>query len=344
MMHQPATLPCEARMQRAGEPTPGAWRGVRAAVGTLLCVGVLVAVEAALVAPGHALAADIADATMVLLLLNIAAIALRRSSSSDARNAAHALQALALVGLARVVGFGLPLRVGSLAVGTIVISILIGLAAAQAAPGFGLPLSAFVRNRMPRVQMCAAGSGLVLGFLAYVSGAPRLWTPGAGAGRIAVTLVAVGAVSVAGELLFRGVVQGTLQRSAGRLGLLGAVALFTATYLSLAPTVLVMSIALAGLVFSYAVARTGSLMGAAAGHALFLWTGGGVWPVLLGHTNWALSHGVGATIAISLALAAMTVIVLRAGPRYWVVPRSPQVTSDVPSGLASAAVAVSDRH
>jgi membrane protease YdiL (CAAX protease family) len=297
---------------------------VWAAVGTLLGVGVLVAVEAALVAPGHALAAEIADATMVLLLLNGAAIELRRRSSSEARNAAYALQALALVALARVVAFGLPLRVGSLTVGTLVISLLIGLAAAQAAPGFGLPLTAFVRTRMPRIQVCAAGSGLILGFLAYVSGAPRLWAPGAGADRIAVALVAVGAASVAEELLFRGVLQGTLHRSAGRLGLLGGVALFTATYLSLAPAVLVMLVALAGLVFSYAVARTGALTGAVAGHALLLGSAGGVWPVLLGHTHWAVSHGVGATVAVSLALVAMTVMVLRTGPQYWVAPRPPQ--------------------
>lgn len=284
-----------------------AWIGAPVA---LLSVAVLIALEAALLAPGHTLAADIVAAVLVFILLNAATMALGLASP-EAWVMASALQALALVALARVVGFGLPLRDGSRATGTIAVAVLIGFAAAWAAPRLGVPLRARIALRPSPAQARAAAAGLVLGLAAYVVGARPLWTPGAAGSRVAVALVAVGAASVVEELLFRGVVQATLQRAAGRAGLLAASALFAATYLGLGPAALVMVVALTGLVFAVIVARTGNLTGAFAGHALFALGAGAFWPVLLGRRYTAWLHGTGVTVVVGVALVVVAVIVFR---------------------------------
>lgn len=275
----------------------------------LLSAAVLIAVEAALLVPGHALAADIAYAVLVFVLLNAAAIVLRRSP--EAQVAGWALQALALVALSRVVGFGLPLRDGSRMAGTLVVAVLIGLAAAWAAPKLCVPLGALLRVRSWPGQVATAAAGLALGFAAYLLGAPALWAPGAARGRIVVALVAVSVASLTEELLFRGVVQSTLQRAAGRVGLLAASAVYTATYLGFGSVALVMAVALAGLIFSYMVARTGSLTGAVAGHALFVLGAGGFWTVLLGRRHHPWAHGPGATVGLAVLLAVMVIVTLR---------------------------------
>ena len=276
----------------------------------LFMAAVVIAVEAALLAPGHTLAADIVAAVLVFLLLNAGALALRAESRGASVTAA-ALQALALVALARVVGFGLPLSDGSAAVGTLVVALLIGLVATGAAPRLGVPLRSLIAFRPSLTQACAAAAGLALGLAAYAAGAHALWGSGTKVTAIVVALIAVGTASVTEELLFRGVVQNTLQRSAGRVGLLAASTLFAATYLDLSTAVLVMVVALAGLVFSYAVVRTGNLTGALAGHVLFALGAGALWPALLGRTHSVSLHGFGVTVAVAVVLVAMAVLVIR---------------------------------
>jgi glycosyltransferase involved in cell wall biosynthesis/membrane protease YdiL (CAAX protease family) len=276
---------------------------------TLLSAAVLIALEAALLAPGRALAADIAFAVLVFVLLNAAAIALR--GPPEAQVAGWALEALALVALARVVAFGLPLRDGSPMAGVLVVAVLIGVTAAWAAPGLCVPLRELLRFRSWAIQVGTAAAGLALGLAAYALGASALWVRGAPNGRIVVALIAVGVVSLTEELLFRGVVQSTLHRSAGRVGVLAASALFTATYLGLSSAALVMAVALAGLIFAYAVARTGSLTGALGGHLLLALGAGAFWPVLLGRRHHVWVHATDLTVALGVGLAAVTVLILR---------------------------------
>jgi membrane protease YdiL (CAAX protease family) len=285
----------------------------RAWLGTpvvLTFVAGLIAVEAALLAPGRVLAADIVYAVLVFVLLNAATLALR-SESPEARATSWSLQALALVGLARVVAFGLPLRDASAAVGTLVVAVLIGLGAAWAAPNLGVPLRSLVSFRAPANQLSTAVGGLLLGLVAYLVGASPLWAPGASGGRILVALAAVCAAAFTQELLFRGVVQSTLWRSAGRVGLLAGSALYAATYLGLGPAAFVMTVALAGLIFSYMVARTGSLTGAVAGHALFVLGAGGFWTVILGRRHHPWAHGTGATVGLAVLLAVTVIVTLK---------------------------------
>jgi hypothetical protein len=274
-------------------------------------VAAQIAVEAALIAPGHLLAGDIVDAALVLLLVSVTADAGVGDSSARGDAALLAMRALALVALIRVVGLGLPLHHRSDALGTLVVAVLIGYATIRAAPIVGVSRQMLLQIRSPLVQARTAAAGLALGLVAYLLGAPRLWPAGAPAGRVLVALLAAAAAATVEEVLFRGVVQVTLQRAAGRAGLLGAGLLFAATYLDLSPVALVMAIALAGFVFADAVARSGSLAGAVAGHGLLAVGAGGIWPALLGTEHPAWLHGTAATIGFGVAALGMAAIMLR---------------------------------
>jgi membrane protease YdiL (CAAX protease family) len=113
------------------------------------------------------------------------------------------------------------------------------------------------------------------------------------------------------ELLFRGVLQVSLQRAAGRTGLIAANILFAATYLDLSSIALVLVVALAGLCFAHAVARSATLTGAVAGHVLLVVGAGWLWPVVLGPEHPAWVRGTGATFGLGLAVLGMALILLR---------------------------------
>ncbi|MFL5841851.1 MAG: hypothetical protein ACJ77Z_15490, partial [Thermoleophilaceae bacterium] len=74
-----------------------------------LCVVALVVVEAALIAPGHVLAGQIADGLLLLVLLNFRGRSGEHGWSARERGVPAAMRALALVPLARVLAAGLPL-------------------------------------------------------------------------------------------------------------------------------------------------------------------------------------------------------------------------------------------
>jgi membrane protease YdiL (CAAX protease family) len=283
----------------------------------LLGVAALIGVEAGLFARGHILAGDIADAVLVIALLNVGRDANTSALSARADPGVAAVRALAFVALIRVVALGLPLRDGSNAFGTLVVAILVGVPAILAAPYLGVSLWAMA-TRLPPVRrptavaglVVVAAAGLALGLVAYLVGAPALWRAGAPRNTVLVALVAACAAAAVEEVLFRGLVQVTLQRVAGRAGVLAASALFAAMYLSVRPAALVLTIALAGLLFAITVAWSGRLQGALLGHVFFVVGAGGLWPSVIGrsHPTWLSEPGT--TIGLSVALAVLAAIVL----------------------------------
>lgn len=289
----------------------------------LLCIASLIAVEALLFARGRVLAGQIADAVLLFLILQVKPGPGRRSPATWSLSHAlslgwnpseatrDAMRSLALVPLIRVVSVGLPLRDVSYPAGTLAVGLIIGSAAMVLAPVVGVAPRTFLTARAPRVQLQAVLGGLLLGFVAYLLGAPALWPTGASHERALLGLVAVVAAAAAEEIVFRGVVQWTLQRALGRAGVLAAAALFASTYLGAGSASLVLTVALAGLVFARTVVRTGGLSGAVGGHVVFAVGAGAIWPALLGRSHPAWLSGPVPIIALAVATAGMTAIIMR---------------------------------
>jgi membrane protease YdiL (CAAX protease family) len=246
-------------------------------------VMLLAVVDAALITRGHLLAGAVAEAVLLVFLLNAAGWHHRASGAAQS-----AMRALALLALARLVAAGMPISDVSEPAAQLMVAVPVGYAALRFAPLAGLSVRLFspssVLGRRERVLtdtgVVLAGAGL--GLLAYELDAPALATAESSSGRIAAAALAVTVTVVVEELVFRGVVQSALQRIAGRLGAVAATALFACAYLGGGPAAVVLTIAAAGAVFAYGFARSGNLYGAIAGHFALALGAFVVWPVLLG--------------------------------------------------------------
>jgi len=95
-------------------------------------------------------------------------------------------------------------------------------------------------------------------------------------------LAALTITALVEELLFRGLLLALFGRLAGRVGLLAPTALFAFTYASSGSIALVLTMALAGALFAYAVHSSGRLGGALGGHVLLSLVAGVLLPALLG--------------------------------------------------------------
>jgi membrane protease YdiL (CAAX protease family) len=279
-----------------------------------LCVVALAVVEVRLIAPGHVLAGQIADALLLLLLLNFPGRGREHSWSAPERGAQAAMRALALVPLARVLAAGLPLGRFSEALSELMIALPVGFAAIWLAPIVGVSLRRLAPARLDRSGAMVVAIGAVLGFVAYLLGASPVLPPGAGLGRVAVAVIAVTAAAVVEELVFRGLAQITLQRVAGRVGVVAATGLFVCTYVNAGSAALVLAFALAGVVFAHAVARTGVLSGAIAGHWALSIGAFLVWPALLGRTHSTWLEGPLTTTGLVFLVAAATCIAIARPP------------------------------
>ena len=306
-------VPSRGDSERAA-PSEGAGAGWRQATVLLASLAAVLAVEV-LIARGHVLAGQIADAVLVLLLVNAGAAPIIRSDA-----AASALRALAIVPLARVATLGLPLKGQSQASSELFVALTIAIAAWRFAPAVGVRRSVVVSVRSARVQLAAAGVGLTLSFAAYLAGAPDAAPDGAGASRVLLAVVATTA----------------------------AAGLSAATFLD-GPAQLVLVMALAGLAFGAAVARTGALGGAVAGHVLLAVGASVVWPALLGHEAPTWPSQSPATIVLATLVAVATAFTLtpiakllaaRAAPP-WLTPAAgerPLLRADLRRALLPALV------
>jgi hypothetical protein len=196
----------------------------------------------------------------------------------------------------------------------LMVALPVGFAAICLAPMAGVGIRRLARARLDRDEAEAAAAGAALGLIVYLLGAPSLLPAGAGAGRVALAAIAATTVAVVEELVFRGLVQITLQRVAGRIGLVAAIVLFACTYLSAGSASLVLAFALAGVVFAHVVARKGMLGGAIAGHWALSIGAFVVWPAALGRMHSAWLDGPLAATGLALLLAAATYAAVRRSP------------------------------
>jgi membrane protease YdiL (CAAX protease family) len=286
----------------ASAQAPGAGREGAYRIGALAAAAAIVAIEALLVAPGHLLAAQILDAALVFALVNIGPHG-ELPRSARALPGLAALRALALVPLIRVVSIGLPSRDWNEPVAVLAIALPIGFVALALAPTVGVRRRALIAWRVRLAGVYAIFAGIVLGLLAFLAGAPAMWPDGATDSRAALGVAAGTIAAIVEEIVFRGLLQTTLQRAFGRAGVLLAAAVFAATYLDIGSTALVLTIALAGVVFAHAAASAGNITGAVIGHVLLVVGAGAIWPQILDSAGLPDLHEPQTSIALAVAIA-----------------------------------------
>ena len=288
-----------------GDGTTGArdWRASLYVAALLTSAAAIIAIEALLVLPGHVLEAQIAHALLLFALVNAGPVRATTVLSKRGETALAALRALSLVPLIRVVALGLPMRSWSEPVSVLAIALPVTLVALRLAPLVGLRRRRMLWTGSSPADLYAIGAGTMLGLVAYLVGAPTLWdVHTAGSDEIAAAILAAVAAACCEELVFRSLVQGTLQRAIGRGGMLVAAAIFASSYLDAGSTALVLTFALAGVVFTDVFARSEALAGVMAGHVILVVSAGALWPALL--DDRALEpYRLSTTIALGVAIA-----------------------------------------
>ena len=231
---------------------------------------------------GHVLTAHIAYAILVVFLASAGRGSGKPEPAARFDAVAAAMRALAFIALIRVVGIGLPLRDIPEVAREGLLAIVIGIAALRVAPAIGVSFRKLLALPSRGIQWSTSVGGLALGLGAYLCGAPALVAPGDATGRVLLAVAAVTIAALVEEIVFRGLVQVSLQRLVGGLGGLAAPALFACSYISFGSVTLVLVITLAGLLFAHSLTASGVLGGAIVGHVLFAVGAGVAWPALFG--------------------------------------------------------------
>jgi membrane protease YdiL (CAAX protease family) len=260
-----------------------------------------------LVAADHVLAAEIGFAGLVLVLVNA-----RVKRGPRGTDATAALHVLAIVALARVVAIAAPLPDASRTVHLLVVALSTGFAMWRLVAPVHAPIRDLLAWHPRTGGGSVLGAGLLLGLVLYGMGAPALVGPGAPVGDVALALLVVAIAATVEEVLFRGILQSTLERLLGRAGVLVTSALFASLYLSAGSIALFLGMALAGLVFAASVVRAGVLGAAIAGHILLAGGAAVVWPAVFGAPH-ALVPGAATApvLALAVSVAAWLVFTMR---------------------------------
>jgi membrane protease YdiL (CAAX protease family) len=286
----------------------------RAARTALACaVVVLAAADVALFANGHILAGVIVDGFLLVVLLNLAIWL----GSAGRPTTTAALYGVALVALVHVIAAGMPVARANEPLAQLLVALPVGYAAVRFTliagidprALFGSPPAAQARILNPEIQVSVAG--FVLGLLAYLAGAPALVTKASSPGRILLAVAAVSAIVLVEEIVFRGVLQTTLQAVAGRIGFIAAAILFATAYLGSGSLAASLTAALAGVLFGVAFAQTGSLRGPVVGHFELGLGAFVVWPLVFGRSEGWLDGWAAAAVLALAVLAAAAVAVRR---------------------------------
>jgi membrane protease YdiL (CAAX protease family) len=260
-----------------------------------------------LVGAGHVLAAEIGFAGLVLVLFNV-----RVTRGPRGTDATTALHALGIVALARVVAIAAPLPDASGTIHLLVVALSTGFAMWRLAPPVDPPIRDLVAWRPRTGGIRVLGGSLGLGLVLYGMDAPALVGPDATVGDVAPALVAVAIAVTVEEVLFRGILQSTLERLLGRAGVLVASALFGSLYLSAGSFSLFLAMALAGLLFAASVVRERVLGAAVAGHILLAGGAAVVWPALFGAPHALLPGWATAPVlAVAVIVGAWLVFTMR---------------------------------
>jgi membrane protease YdiL (CAAX protease family) len=241
--------------------------------------GVAIAVAEACFAFVDVVAGTLADAVLVVVLLNHYIVARRESRGP----AVDVLLALSLVPLLRVLSVTMTVEEVPEVYRYGVVGAAVLLAVVLAARLMEAPSLIGLLWPWSWLQAPIALTGLPLGLAAYAIVRPDPLFEGTSWSQIllgsAILLVFTGLTE---ELMFRGVLNGTLSLAFGRAGLLGSALLFAVVYLGVTPVSYIGFMAALGLGFAVLVDRTGSLVGVGIAHGLLNVGLILVWPAVLG--------------------------------------------------------------
>jgi membrane protease YdiL (CAAX protease family) len=293
-----------------GQPPAERARIAHRAVAALLVAGSILVGAELLIVSGRALMGQVLDATLVVVVLNVGTAG--RNSQPQAEPTVLALHALALVAALRVLGLGLPLRGWNPAFGVLVIAASTVYAVIWAAPALGIARRAFLGPTSPAVVMVSALAGIALGLVAVMVGAPTSAHSGARPSSVLLGAAAVTAAAVAEELLYRGAVGLTSDRVLARFGLLFTSLLFAVSYAGFHSMGLVLVMAMAGVVFGWAVGPNGSLRAAIVGHIALALSAAVAWPLVV-NPNPGRSVSVPGLVVLAVVLLVLSGVVLTVG-------------------------------
>jgi membrane protease YdiL (CAAX protease family) len=278
-------------------------------LGGILAVVAAVGAPELLIMQGYVLAAAAVDAVMVFLLLNAESLRVGPLGRAlPTPQSTTAMRVLAIVPFSRVISVALPLSELSLPVAQLVTAALVGLSVIGLASHAGLSRGVVLKSQGGG-RLVATGA--VLGFVGYLFGAPVLVESTEEPLGILIALVAASTAAAVEEVVFRGLVQRSLQRVAGQAGILAAVALFVCTYLGFGSLPILLLVAFAGLRFARTVAQADAVGDVIVGHIVLTTGATVIWPLLLGtdrpsrhlHPDISFLEPV-PTVALALAVAA----------------------------------------
>lgn len=132
------------------------------------------------------------------------------------------------------------------------------------------------------VQALIGSSGLLLGLAGFVLASSEVHVNDGGVNIVTVSLILVVFASVLEEVLFRGLIRGSLEKVSPAYSVGASSLLFTACYLGSGPILQLAIIAPAGLYFGWCAKRTRSIVGISLAHALMKLGMLVIWPMVFG--------------------------------------------------------------
>lgn len=211
----------------------------------------------------------LAHALIVFALLNHRLRA-KDAARSGSRQLADVLLSLSLVPLLRIFSAVMPVREVPAIYQYALVGVPLLIAAAAVARVVGAEaLVASLRRWSWREQGPVALSGILLSLVAFLIVRPDPVMEGLEWDRIVLgSLILMVFSGFAEEVIFRGLLQGSLSLLVGRRSIVWSTLLFTIVYIGASPPAYIAFVALLGLASGWFVARTGSLLGVGLAHGL----------------------------------------------------------------------------
>lgn len=232
---------------------------------------VAIAATEACVAFVSAFAGTLAYSLLLIAMLTHSVLRLapeENRAESRKLDSTHAILALAFLPVLRLVSMTAPVGGGTQAAQYLLVGGILLATIAWAAWGVRLP-GASLRPRFPGLEFGVVWLGVPLVLAAHFAIRPATVAQGDRWTQLGTAAFAVGLAGAVEELIFRGFIQSAFARLYGPVAApLCATGLYLISYLGVRPVLMIAFAGVLGLLFSWLVQRTQSLLGAIVSHSL----------------------------------------------------------------------------